>query len=938
MLHPRATLRRLLLEQLTERIAFHAGEVEPDSALMLTPDGHAYYYDPPLDPAVVQSLIVSQTENQRLVNSAPLPKLPTKIDLGSTDDQFHVMDGPSNLNVPIYHSNASFSKKIYLDFDGQVVTGTWWNGQNYTGSYNTGATINAPAFSLDGDFANFDSTELALIQEVWARVSEDYAPFQVDVTTEEPPLSQFTAGSEAMRVIISTNIDATTGQQWFPAAGGVAYLDSWTATNGTPCWVFYNYMFGYAKYFADAASHEVGHTFNLGHDGRTSPVEEYYSAHGSGATRWGPIMGSGYQALISQWSKGEYTAASNAQDDLATINSKLAYINDDHGDTNATATQLNVGTASNLAVSGLITTRTDVDAIRFATQAGSITLNVDPFDYATNKADLDAKITLLDSAGTTVASVDNVDVINSTLTINVAKGFYTLLVDGAGRPAISGDEGYSDYGSIGRYTVSGTIIANAAPTVVNDSAALAASSSVLIDVLGNDMDANNDLLSILSVGTPASGTAVIEAGKIRYTAAGAAGQVVFAYTAVDELGLSASGHVTVTINGTNSAPTISDVLNTTTNEDTPTSALNFTVGDGETAVADLTVSGSSSNTALVPNANIVLGGSGANRTVTITPLPNQSGTATITITVTDAGAGTASDTFVLTVNPINDAPSDIGLSASTVTENLFGGNIGNLTVTDPDVGDAHTFTVDDTRFEVVAGVLKLKPGNSLNYESSATVNVNVTAKDLANSQFSQSFTITVIDLPEMIGGAPVLGDGTAQRSMMQKITVTLDGAVTISSGAFTVIQRGPSGGAVTTTATPVVNGSGQTVVTLTFSGAFTRGAGVLADGYYQLTIDGTKIVRAGQQLDINGDGVGGDTYRIGTREADNFFSLYGDTDGDGLVGVTEFGQFRIAFGKSVGQPGYNGLFDYDGDAAVGISDFGQFRSRFGKPKMPFQQQ
>ena len=929
MLTARSTVRRLLLEQLAERIAFHAGEIEPDSELRFTPDGHAYYFDAPVDPGLAQIQI-----NDEL---GPLPRQPHKVDPGSLDDQFQVMDGPSGLNVPIYHSNISYTKKIYLDFDGQVVTGTWWNSQNYSG-YVTGATINAPAFSLDADFANFDGTELALIQEVWARVSEDYAPFEVDVTTEEPPLSQFTAGSQAMRVVISTNIDATTGQQWFPAAGGVAYLNSWTATNGTPCWVFYNYMFGYPKYFADAASHEIGHTFNLGHDGRTSPAEEYYSAHGSGATRWGPIMGSGYEANISQWSKGEYTAASNSQDDLATINSKLVYITDDHGDTQVTATQLNVGTASTLATSGLITTRTDVDAIRFPTQAGSITLNVNPFDYTTNKANLDASITLLNSAGTVVGSVDNVNAINATLTITVAKGVYTMLVDGVGRPAVSGDDGYSDYGSIGRYTVSGTIIPNAAPTVVNDSASLSVSSSVLIDVLGNDSDANNDVLTILSVGTPAAGTAVIEAGKIRYTAAGAAGQVVFAYTASDELGLSTSGNVTVTINGANSAPTISDIPNTATNEDTPTSALNFTVGDAETAAADLTVSGSSSNTALVPTANIVFGGSGANRTVTITPLPNQTGSATITITVSDAGAGTASDTFALTVNPVNDTPNDISLSAATVRENLSGGNIGNLTVADPDAGDSHTFTVDDTRFEVVAGVLKLKAGVSLNYETTATVNVNVTASDLANSPFTKLFTILVTDLPEMVGGAPVLGDGTAQRSLMQTITVTLDGAVTLSSGAFTVVQRGSSGGAVTTTATPVVNGSGQTVVTLTFSGGFTRGAGVLADGYYQLTIDGSKIVRAGQQLDINGDGVGGDFYVIGTREADNFFSLYGDTDGDGLVGVTEFGQFRSTFGKSVGQVGYNSLFDYEGDAAIGVSDFGQFRTRFGKPKMPFQQQ
>ena len=85
-----------------------------------------------------------------------------------------------------------------------------------------------------------------------------------------------------------------------------------------------------------------------------------------------------------------------------------------------------------------------------------------------------------------------------------------------------------------------------------------------------------------------------------------------------------------------------------TNEDTATGALAVTLGDVETAVADLTVSASSSNTVLVPDANIVLGGSGASRTVTVTPASNQNGSATITLTVSD-GTASSTDTFVLTV-------------------------------------------------------------------------------------------------------------------------------------------------------------------------------------------------------------------------------------------------------------------------------------------------
>ena len=98
----------------------------------------------------------------------------------------------------------------------------------------------------------------------------------------------------------------------------------------------------------------------------------------------------------------------------------------------------------------------------------------------------------------------------------------------------------------------------------------------------------------------------------------------------------------------NTAPTISNVANQTVNKDTATGALPVTIGDDFTATASLTVSGASSNTTLVPNANIVFGGSGANRTANVTPAANQLGSATITLTVSD-GTLTSASTFVLTV-------------------------------------------------------------------------------------------------------------------------------------------------------------------------------------------------------------------------------------------------------------------------------------------------
>ncbi|MGN6556174.1 MAG: DUF5695 domain-containing protein [Verrucomicrobiota bacterium] len=100
--------------------------------------------------------------------------------------------------------------------------------------------------------------------------------------------------------------------------------------------------------------------------------------------------------------------------------------------------------------------------------------------------------------------------------------------------------------------------------------------------------------------------------------------------------------------GGNTAPAISAIPAQEIETNTSTSALAFTISDAETAAGSLSVSGSSGNAALVPNANIVFAGSGSNRSVTVTPALDQFGSTTITVTVSD-GLLMASNSFLLTV-------------------------------------------------------------------------------------------------------------------------------------------------------------------------------------------------------------------------------------------------------------------------------------------------
>jgi hypothetical protein len=103
----------------------------------------------------------------------------------------------------------------------------------------------------------------------------------------------------------------------------------------------------------------------------------------------------------------------------------------------------------------------------------------------------------------------------------------------------------------------------------------------------------------------------------------------------------------------NAPPTISPLSAKTTPINTPI-AVNFTVADAEDGPSGVTVSASSSNTTLVPNAKLVLSGTGASRTLTITPALNLSGTLLITITASD-GAGSTNAAFTLRVGPRTSA-------------------------------------------------------------------------------------------------------------------------------------------------------------------------------------------------------------------------------------------------------------------------------------------
>ncbi len=48
------------------------------------------------------------------------------------------------------------------------------------------SNITTRAFDMDGNRASFTNAERAAIIDIWRAVAEDFAPFDVDITTEDP--------------------------------------------------------------------------------------------------------------------------------------------------------------------------------------------------------------------------------------------------------------------------------------------------------------------------------------------------------------------------------------------------------------------------------------------------------------------------------------------------------------------------------------------------------------------------------------------------------------------------------------------------------------------------------------------------------------------------------------------------------------------------------
>ena len=419
-------LRRLLLE---------------DDMLVLTPSGRIAYEDRLVDPHGDQAGQPAGREHATGEDETGTDPPPT------SDEAVY----PTSQTFEL-HSRPGADRTIFLDFDGTTSIGSRWH---------TDATAVAP-FSLDDDPA-FSAREHTVAQQVWLRVAEDFAPFDVDVTTEDPGRAALARhGTDdrvfGTRVQITSDVPVQADLCSSRYCTGVAFVGVFDEPGDheelQPAWVFTAY-YNDASTIAGTVSHEVGHTLGLDHDDKAGDdVTGYYPGHAN----WTPIMGSG-PGPVSQWSDGAFEGSRNTQDDLAlmvdgdpdTREGGLSLVPDEAGGTIASA-------ASFVPISGgLITHRRDVDVYALGTCSGEVTVRAAPARVSPN---LDIELQVRDASGTVLGRDDppsttgdgvTADGMGATVRVE-AEGELYARVDGVGtgEPTTA----YDDYGSLGRYTLS----------------------------------------------------------------------------------------------------------------------------------------------------------------------------------------------------------------------------------------------------------------------------------------------------------------------------------------------------------------------------------------------------------------------------------------------------------------------------------------------------
>jgi PKD repeat protein len=340
-------------------------------------------------------------------------------------------------------------------------------------------------------------------------------------------------------------------------------------------------------------------------------------------------------------------------------------------------------------------------------------------------------------------------------------------------PAYSGPDTFTyrdSDGALSSNTATVTITINASsssgsgsggPVAVNDYAG-AAGNSLTIPVLANDYDTNGDALSVQSVGTPAHGTAVLNAnGTVTYTPqAGFQGTDSFPYTITDGHGGTSSATVTITNNpgsgsgsGSGAPVAVNDYAGTSAGTPVTVPVLANDYDNDGYALSVQSVGTPGHGTA-VRNAD---------GTVTYTPGARFQGSDNFPYTITDGHGGTSSATVTITVSPGSFSASGVPVSAvegaafsgklvATFTDSAGTGSAANYTAT-IDWGDGTASTAGAISYDSGSGTYSVTGDHTYAEEGSDTISVTIQGGTASGETVTS--TAVVSDPPLALNTTPL---------------------------------------------------------------------------------------------------------------------------------------------------------------------------------------
>ncbi|WP_145378242.1 PKD domain-containing protein [Symmachiella dynata] len=677
-------------------------------------------------------------------------------------------------SLPLLSSNSNASVKLYLDFDGHFES-NW-------GSY---SNITTPAFSLDGDYSSFSTAEINSITEIWQRVSEDYAPFNIDVTTIDP--GDFSNGN-ALRVAIGGN------SSWYSSgAGGVAYINTFTNSIVNTVYVFPDNLAKNAKYIAEASSHEAGHGFGLRHQStydNGTKTNEYNPGSGD----WAPIMGVSYYKARTTWHDGTTTSANTYQDDMAVIaraTNGFGYRTDDHGNINSATTLSFAG--NNATASGIIERMSDEDAFSFSTTGGQVDLSVNVAEVGAN---LDSVIELRTASGQLIATADPSGSYGAVISTDVAAGDYVLVVRSTG-----------EYGSVGQYTVSATRSESTATNEIFIAGNTSVAAGGLYTLNLSETNTQSSTISRWTINWGDGNIQTINGNPNTVTHIYAEGPNAFSIsaTATDAAGTYQSNTLTV------------DVF-----DPAPELAISGSsiVAEGSTYVLGLSADGSGAATITQWTINW---GDGTIQTINGNPNSTShvyaDGTAAFTIqaTATNAAGTFSANALAVTVNNV-DATLNISGNSSVAEGNTY---TLSLADTDPGADTISSWTINwgDGTIQTING----DPTYATHvYAGSGQYAISATASDEDGSYQSNAVAVNVLEAAPQLS---ISGTGNTAEGSSYNLTLNADG-----SGADTITQW-------------TINWGDGTIETV--NGNPNSASHVYADGTAAYTIQATATNAAG---------------------------------------------------------------------------------------------